>query len=300
MRPLFVLGLSLFSSLIPVSHSSIIKALHRAAYAQSEQAVSQVADAAEITENFEIAEKMWRQRLMIAPNDSDAQIALGYVLIEQGKDAAAAEAFRAVLETDDSTTAAQIGLGLMLQKRGSFDDAEALFRSVIEADDKVPYGYLHLGRLLKDRRDLEGARENFEKVVRLTPVGHIGAVGYWEIGQTYATQNRLSDTESAYWRAIGLDPYNLKYWQGLLDVVKGQGNTAALTKIAGEVRFIKNREAESSERREPALTQYFSPDLYRKQIATAQALLLRYPNNVSFLQDLGTALRRARSLFFNA
>ena len=290
MRPLFVLGLSLFSSLVPVSHLSIIKALDRAAYAQSEQAVSRVADAAEIAKDFEIAEKMWRQRLAAAPEDNDAQIALGYVLIEQGKEAAAETAFRTALETDDSAIAAQIGLGLTLQQRGSFDQAETLFKKAIAADESVPYGYLHLGRLLKDRRDLDGARANFEKVVELAPVGQIGATGYWELGKIYATQDQPSDAELAYWRAVGLDPYNQQYWQSLLAVVKRKGNAAALP-IASEISFLENREAEISEEREVAINRYFSPSFDREQIANQQVLLAQYPDNVSLLQDLGTTLR---------
>ena len=290
MRPLFIFGLSLLSSLVPVSHLSIVKVLNCAAYAQSEQAVSRVADAAEVIEDFETAEQMWRQRLAAAPGDTDAQIALGYVLIEQGKEAAAAAAFRTVLETDESAIAAQIGLGLMLQQQGRFDEALALFRRAISADDSAPYGYLHLGRLLKARREPENALANFEKVVELAPVGQIGAVGYWEIGQLYASQDRPSDAELAYWRAVGLDPYNLQYWQSLLAVVKRKGNAAALP-IASEVSFLESRKAERLEEKELALRRYFSPTLDREQLANTQALLERYPDNVSLLQDLGTTLR---------
>lgn len=292
MRSLFAVSLTLLSSVVPVAQLSVAERFGLVAYAQSEQAINRVVNAADVTGDWALVEKMWRQRLIAAPEDSEAWIGLGYALKAQGEESAAIEAFRAALEIVQDSAAAQIGLGLVLQAQGKFDAAQAAYESAIASDPSAPYGYLHLGRLMQDRRSLDEAAKTFQKMVAIAPIGHSGAIAYWELGNIYAAQGKLAEAETAYWRAIGLDIHRVESWQSLLGVVQSQGRTDALASIAREIRFLKEQNAEDLAERTAILQQDFDTVRQSAQVETARSRLQQYPDNVTFLQDLGVAQRK--------
>ncbi|MFK8184993.1 MAG: tetratricopeptide repeat protein [Phormidesmis sp.] len=293
MKPCVALSLSLVSSIACVLAPASYTHPNAAAYGQSKQALSRVALSAEMAGELALAENMWQQHSQLYPNDAVGYVSLGYVRLDQGKVAEAVGAFETALQISELSVGAHMGLGTIAQQNGDLAAAEAALRKVIEINPQVPFGYLKLGRLLRNKRDFSAAAEAFQQVTQLNPLGHSGAIAYWELGKTHMAQNQPAEARLDYHRAIGLEPDNLEFWQSLSGAVRAEpGLTAELASIAGEIKRIKESNKQQQAQRQDVLAEQFNVERDRQQLSEAQRLLAAYPDNVTFLQDLGTALRR--------
>ena len=288
MRPLLAIALSLIPSLLSAAGGT----LKLEAIAQSYEATSRVAYPAELAEDIELAENVWRQRVSVAPDDAKAWTSLGFVLLEQEKAEAAVDAFSTVISLEPST-AAQMGLGLASKAQGDITKARAAFQAVIATNEWAPFGYLQMGYLLKEQRELAEATDYFEKAARVAPIGRLGAMSYWEVGQTLLAQGETEKALQAYQRAVGLETEETELWRSLATALQLQGRTLELEKALGELgRVETENEQLPSQRSINPLAEEFSTWRYQERVQTARDFLERYPNNVTEHIELGRALRK--------
>ena len=102
-----------------------------------------------------------------APPDALREKAL--LLERQGKDAEAAEAWRAILKAHPSNPEPYAHLGLLEARQAHYEEAVADYRKALAIGPGIPALHLNLGLALFKSGDLKSAIREFEPVLKQTP-----------------------------------------------------------------------------------------------------------------------------------
>lgn len=192
------------------------------------------------TENYTLAETIWRQVIQLAPNLTDAHYSLGLVFTHQGRWEEAITSFRRAISLDPKLAWAHNNLGNALAEVGQVEEAITSFRRAIElAPDKAEFyhnlgltfaekgrweealeayrhtidtpddalAYFYLGNELyhngQNEGDKEGAIVAFRRTIKLNPSN---ALAYTSLGAVLTEQGKLDEAITLHKRAISLEP----------------------------------------------------------------------------------------------
>ncbi len=162
---------------------------------------------------------------------------LGYLSYLQGKYAEALPAFRKALELNPSLAVAWLNMGNLHFHLKQMDEAQACFREALKADPHLGAAACQLGLTQLDQGILDRARDPLERALALDPSdywAHLGLSEYHRrtknpvgaleearaalriapedpnvhnyLGIALETNRRYFDAETAYRRALELDP----------------------------------------------------------------------------------------------
>ena len=265
------------------------------ASAQTIEALNRVGFDAELAEEYDLAEDMWRQIAEIDPGNANSFVYLGNALLAQEKWADAEASFREGIQLlpDSQPTepeALYLGLGASLRAQGQFQAAKAALETAVKTNDQVPFGHRALGRLLRDYGELEAAAEAFEAIIQLEPMAPHGSEAFWDLGKVKASQGDLDAAEREYRRAIALEPDRIEFLQSLASLLLQQGRISEMSQLAGEISGLKAENMDlATELKLQPLKQKFGTEQYRTQLAEAEAVIEQYPETVDAYIKLGSA-----------
>jgi predicted Zn-dependent protease len=135
----------------------------------SHRALQLKALSAEYAANWSEAERLYRQVLSVRPELPGAHSSLGVVLQAQGKDAEAAEQFRAELALDAKNHFALFQLGAWLLRHGESGEAVRLLNTARALRPNFVPGLLELGKALLQVNQPAGAATHLEEVIAVEP-----------------------------------------------------------------------------------------------------------------------------------
>jgi tetratricopeptide (TPR) repeat protein len=132
----------------------------------------------------------YKQTLKMMPQRDDLHIALGNLLIAEGRTGEAIESYEAAVRVYDDAVN-RFSLGQAYLKAGRYDDAESQFRKVIQKEPKSTNGYFGLGQSYAAQKKYSEAIQEFERALEQD---NSFWDAYAEMGFTYAD---AGDTDKA-------------------------------------------------------------------------------------------------------
>src|ERR1044071_509515 len=149
--------------------------------------------------------KSVEKAVRLAPNNFDAQLALGRALFGSGDDAGAARAFRAAIALRPKDASARFFLATALEHGGEIDAALATYRELIAQKPDAADGHLGLGVLLLKRGEtVEGIRA-LQRALDINPNLYEARI---PLGRPLVAQGRATEAVEPLRRAAELAPAN--------------------------------------------------------------------------------------------
>jgi Flp pilus assembly protein TadD len=151
--------------------------------------------------------KAVRQAVSLAPDNFDAQLALGRALFSVGDDTGAVQAFRAAVALKPSDGQASFFLATTLEHSGDAEAALAAYRELIARQPRMAEGYLGLGVLLLKRGGSEtdqGIKE-LQRALEINPDLYEARV---TLGRVLVMRGRAGDALEHLRHAAELAPGN--------------------------------------------------------------------------------------------
>lgn len=124
------------------------------------------------------SERLWGRVLSVDSTSSIAQIAMGDLLIAQGRAAEAAEHYGRGVELDPDYAEGHNNLGVALARDGRFEDAITHYRAAIAIDSMYADAYNNWGIALSRQGDNAGAIERYARAIALDPRNADALVNY--------------------------------------------------------------------------------------------------------------------------
>jgi len=158
---------------------------------------------------IEAAEAELRTAARLDPENIEAGLNLGMVLLNQVKVDEAEQAFDRLLHLDLPFEAAQRvyeSLATIHLVREDYPQAVTALRAVVQADNGNASAHLNLGLAYRALNDLGSAKEQFDIVVRLAPND---PRPHGQLGEIYEAEGNTSMALQEFHKVVDLDPQNL-------------------------------------------------------------------------------------------
>jgi tetratricopeptide (TPR) repeat protein len=149
--------------------------------------------------------KSVEKAVRLAPNNFDAQLALGRALFGTGDIAGAVRAFRAAVALRPADAPALFYLATALENSGDADGALAVYRQLIAHQPDIDNGHLGLGVLLLKRGGLEEGLRELLRALEINPNLYEARI---TVGRTLVAQGRAGEAIEHLRRAAELAPGN--------------------------------------------------------------------------------------------
>jgi tetratricopeptide (TPR) repeat protein len=151
--------------------------------------------------------KAVQQAVNLAPDNFDAQLALGRALFSVGDDTGAVRAFRAAVALKPSDTQASFFLATTLEHSGDDEAALATYRELIVRQPRTTEGHLGLGVLLLKRggRETDQGIKELQRALEINPNLYEARI---TLGRSLVTLGRAGDAIEHLRRAAELAPGN--------------------------------------------------------------------------------------------
>lgn len=117
----------------------------------------------------ELADHYFRQELASHPNDTDAMLASGVLLMEMGKHAEAGERLRAALEVDGTLVDGHLYLAELALLAGHLEAAETRYERARQIDPSRPGAEAGLAQVALLRGDRERAQQHLRAELAVAP-----------------------------------------------------------------------------------------------------------------------------------
>jgi Tfp pilus assembly protein PilF len=155
------------------------------------------------TEYWRDSERLWSRVLAVDSASSIAQIAMGDLLIAQGRAAEAADHYGRGVELDPDYAEGHNNLGVALARDGRFADAIVHYKAAIALDSTYADAYNNWGIALSREGDQAGAMERYARAIALDPRDADALVNY---GNALLRTGRVVDAIERYRAAAGVRP----------------------------------------------------------------------------------------------
>lgn len=206
-------------------------------------------------QEFDLAERLWRDALRVKPDFAEAHFHLATQLRKQGRAEEAVAALRAAVAANPRHVDALSNLGALLRKLKHLDEAEAVYRKAVALEAASAESHYNFANLLADmgrlaeaetayrraialREDFPQAINNLANLLNRTRQyreaetlyrGMIArhpehAQAHCDLGAHLYRLQRLEEAEAAYRRAISLQPESpgARMRLGMLHLLRGE------------------------------------------------------------------------------
>ncbi len=183
---------------------------------------------------YKDSEALWRATLRSTPSSTIARNDLAAALLDQHRDAEAAELSRQTLKMDAGNAVAENNLGLALLEEGHADEAAPHLQHAVALSPNLPSPYYNLGRICLQQHRYDAAITNFQTAIRLQPDY---PEAFCNLGFALLQTGQIAPAIANYETSVALDPnYSLAHNDlGSIRLRQGQTNEAlAHFKIAAE------------------------------------------------------------------
>ena len=138
----------------------------------------------------------------LAPNDAEAQSALGWLLAQQGESDAAVAHLRAAIKAKPGFVAVRLTLAGVLLQKAEFAEAETEARTSVKMAPANAEAHRMLAKILSQGQGDEALAE-MKRAVELAP-GRADVRD--DLGNILAQRNQFADAEVAFKEALRLEP----------------------------------------------------------------------------------------------
>ena len=141
------------------------------------------------------SERLWARVLSVDSTSSIAQIAMGDLLIAQGRAAEAAEHYGRGVELDPTYAEGHNNLGVALAREGRLAEAISQYQAAVALDSSYADAYNNWGVALSRQGDQAGAIERYARAIQLDPRNADAQVNY---GNALLRAGRAADAIERY------------------------------------------------------------------------------------------------------
>ena len=152
---------------------------------------------------LEKAENMYREVLLLDPNNAEAHCGLGALANLSGRPGEALDLLRKAAEESPDDARYLYNYGTMLQRLGKYDQAETMFRKALQIRPNYALAMNNLGAVLNLKGQLTEAIEWFRRAIDSQPSFH---AAHSNLGNTLKDGGFLTQAVQAYHEALRIKP----------------------------------------------------------------------------------------------
>lgn len=160
-----------------------------------------------------------RKALVLAPDDIDAHLVMGSVLLDMRRFEAAASHYDLVKTSEPEFGGAYRGIGNAMLGMGEFAEAGEAFRHALGLDPEDHVALNGLATSIARQGRFGEAIGMFERVLQVDPEFGVARLN---LGNTHAAAGRLDDAVSAYKRLLDIEPRHVDALNNLAAVEAGR------------------------------------------------------------------------------
>jgi protein O-GlcNAc transferase len=167
------------------------------------RALLDAAGAALQSGQLDVAEKLCRKLLEIAPDLAAAHLTRGCVLQRQGHLTEALAAFDRAVQIKPDYAEAHFNRGVVMESWGRLEQAIAAYDRALALRPDFPQAHFGRGIVLRRQGRLDDALEAYDRVLRINPDDHRA---HTDRGAVLRQQGRLEEALAAYGQALRIAP----------------------------------------------------------------------------------------------
>lgn len=152
---------------------------------------------------LDVAEKLGRTLLAIAPALALAHLTWGFILQQTGRLTEALEAFDRAARIEPDDVAAHFNRGVVLERQGRLEQALAAYDQAVRLAPGFARAHFGRGIVLRRWGRLDEALDAYDRVLQLDPGDHRAHI---DRGAVLRRQGRLEEALAAYDQALRIEP----------------------------------------------------------------------------------------------
>ena len=243
---------------------------------------------------IEAAEAEFRTAARLDPENIEAGLNLGRILLNQERVDEAERALDRLLQFDLPFEAAQRvyeSLATIHLMRGNYPQAANALRAVVRANYDNVAAHRNLGLAYRALNDLESAKEQFDIVIRLDPND---PMPHGQLGEIYEAEGNTSLALQEFHKVVDLDPGNLA---GLMQMARLYYETRDFESARDALTHVLSIESDNVWAIVSLGRVYYETGRFDWAARQFRQLLVMTPNDARVWFMLGEALiREGRSL----
>jgi len=232
------------------------------------------------------AERVYREVLDAAPQNSAAHMGLGYLARRKGDHAGALAHFEMAGRVEPAHAAAALEAAAELRELGRLDHAEALYQEILIAAPTEVAALIGLGQVARQRGDRAKALQEFERALAACPA-HVAA--RLEVAAEYRHNGRHEMAESLCRRVLETEPNSFWALVALGQLARDRNDHAAALSWLEQASRANPRHL--GVKQDLALAA-LKADRLDEAEAALQTILHQDPGNMRAHMDLGYLARR--------
>jgi tetratricopeptide (TPR) repeat protein len=174
---------------------------------------------------------LYRQALLVFPQDPQLYYLAGMTLLELGDPHAALQDLESALQWAPAHADALLQAGLLHLQSGHQESALQYMQRLTQIAPDEPRGFINLAGILLQRNDLENAQKAAERAIQLLPAS---AEAWNNFGNARQRLGDFAQAEQAFRRALQSAPRDAKILQNLADALRVQNQLSAAEVIYRE------------------------------------------------------------------
>lgn len=177
----------------------------------------------------------------LSPDDADAQLDLGNLLLGQRRYQEAQDRADLVLTGDPRNVKARILRANALAELQNMDASLQEMQTAIDLDPQRASSYLNMALLHTSAKQTAAAEEDFQKALSMDPKSLAARLG---LGNIYSEEQRWSEAEAQFRQAIEQEPQNLVPRISLCNVFLAENQRSQAEKVAADAKEALKSSAE--------------------------------------------------------
>jgi len=175
------------------------------------------------------------------PNNAAGHYQLGMAYMAKGDPGQAQAEWRETVRLRPNLLEAWVALGYQDIRTKDWRELESIGHRLRSIAPKRPEGYLFHATALVNQGDSEGAGADLDELIKIDPKN---ALGYAKLGQLRAAEKRWADSQKYYQEALSRSPEYFDAIQGVVNLDYLQGKSAnALQFIQSQIKQNPNNAA---------------------------------------------------------
>ena len=162
--------------------------------------------------NFHQAQTLYREVLVLDPQNPDAFHLLGLAAYQQGETQEAEDLVRRAICLDGRAPIFHLSLGNVLSIQGKRNEAMESFRQALRLEPRLTEAHYNLANELFKRNQIEESIFHYQEALRVKPDL---AEGHYNLGKAFEKLDKLEEAEASYRRALKRKPDYFDAWFNL-------------------------------------------------------------------------------------
>lgn len=170
--------------------------------------------------NFEEAENICREILILQPGDTEVLHLLGLVSHQLGNFDSAVENIKKAIKFNPANADAYYDLGNVLQEKGEITKAVTNYKKAVKLNPKHVEAYNNMGIALHDNMQIDKAIKAYKEAIRIDPEY---AEAHNNLGVAFQEKKQLDDAITHFQKALLIKPDYENAYHNLIEAVQGKG-----------------------------------------------------------------------------